>query len=295
MDRKHERDPRGDRFDRVERGGEGVAGIHVGRPVQGEHAIAARREPEAIDHVGGSVQGVVQRVDHHVADEDDALRGNSLGVQVGLGIVRRDQQQIGELVGEDAVDLLGHGPVAGAQAGFDVGDGDAELGGCEGRGQGAGDVADDDEELGAVAGELCLHGEQDRRGDLGVGGAVDLEHDIRLRDPEIAEEHLAHAGVMMLSRVNESGRDVPAFELPPDRRDLHEVRACPGDDTDHGSAWGLEVEPWVSAPGRDASSSDSPAHPRDLSGARGARYNRGRGRRPGRARTGMNPDTMANN
>ena len=62
----------------------------------------------------------------HVADEVDAV-GHALGREVGDGGRRRREQPAREVVGHDAVDLLGHPPVEAAQAGLDVRDGDAEL------------------------------------------------------------------------------------------------------------------------------------------------------------------------
>ncbi len=42
----------------------------------------------------------------------EALLRDALGDQVLRGVARGVEQQIGDLIGEDAVDLLGHGPVA---------------------------------------------------------------------------------------------------------------------------------------------------------------------------------------
>ena len=69
-----------------------------------------------------------QRVDHRVADEVDACRRRGprwRGVRQRPGYVTK--QQVGELVGEPSVDLLGHRHVEAAQAGLDVSDGDARA------------------------------------------------------------------------------------------------------------------------------------------------------------------------
>ena len=82
-----------------------------------------------------------QRVDHRVADEAHAAAVDALGGQVRGCLGAVGEEEIGHPVGEDAVDLLGHGPVERAQAGLDVGHGDAELGGGERGGERRVDVA----------------------------------------------------------------------------------------------------------------------------------------------------------
>src|SRR6056297_2128940 len=46
-----------------------------------------------------------QRVDHRVADEADAVDVTALVAEVAVGLRRGDQQQVGEQVGDAAVDL----------------------------------------------------------------------------------------------------------------------------------------------------------------------------------------------
>src|SRR4029079_5200431 len=66
-------------------------------------------------------------VDHDVADEVDAFPRHACGQQVLVGIGRWRPQYVGDRVGHEAVDLLGHAPVAAAQPGFEVNHGYAEL------------------------------------------------------------------------------------------------------------------------------------------------------------------------
>src|SRR5256884_2419051 len=50
------------------------------------------------------------RVDHHVADEVHAVRGNPLGLEVLRRVTRRQEQQVRQSVRDHAVDFFGHGP-----------------------------------------------------------------------------------------------------------------------------------------------------------------------------------------
>ncbi len=60
-----------------------------------------------------------RNVDHHVADELDAA-GDVLALEVRHRGRRGAEQQIGEVVGENAVELLGHRAVERPHAGLDV-------------------------------------------------------------------------------------------------------------------------------------------------------------------------------
>jgi hypothetical protein len=88
----------------------------------------------------------------------DALAGEVLG-----GAALRREQQVRELVGEQAVELFGHGAVAAAQAGLHVRHGDVQLGRAERGGEGGVDVADDDHEVGAFLEEHRLEALEDVR------------------------------------------------------------------------------------------------------------------------------------
>ena len=92
-------------------------------------------------------QIVDQGIDHDVADELDLLPGDAFPEQVFVGVLRGGQEQVGQGVGHQAVDLLRHGPVEAAQAGLDVGDPDAHLGADQGAGHRRVDVPDDDDPI----------------------------------------------------------------------------------------------------------------------------------------------------
>ena len=80
-----------------------------------------------------------------------ARRVDALGAEVRERLVRVGEEQIGELVGDDAVDLLGHRAVEAAQPRLEVGDRDPELGGDERRGERRVHVAGNDHEVRALA------------------------------------------------------------------------------------------------------------------------------------------------
>ena len=103
---------------------------------------ASSRVPARARPAGStSIEQPEEAVDHRVADQLHAVAGDPLGGQVLDRVRGGAEQQVGDAVGEDAVHLLGHLPVARAQARLDVGDGDAQLGRGERRGQGRVDVA----------------------------------------------------------------------------------------------------------------------------------------------------------
>ena len=98
----------------------------------------------------GRRQVVHQGVNHDVADQVDLGRRDPFAAEVFVGVRRGGQQEIGDGVGDEAVDFLGHGAVEAAQAGFDVGHLDAQLGGDQRAGHGGVDVADDHDPVGLV-------------------------------------------------------------------------------------------------------------------------------------------------
>src|SRR5271166_6567596 len=67
-------------------------------------------------------------VDHDVADEVNLFAIDAFAEEILVTVGRWREEQIGELVGEQAVDFFRHGAVAGAQSGLDVADGYSELG-----------------------------------------------------------------------------------------------------------------------------------------------------------------------
>ena len=97
--------------------------VHVGRPMEGGQRVLPRAQAELAQY-GQSLrrrQHPGQAVHHDVAHKVDLLRSDAFAPQIVVGVARGREQQVGDLVGEQAVDFLRHGAVAGAQSGFDVG------------------------------------------------------------------------------------------------------------------------------------------------------------------------------
>ena len=71
---------------------------------------------------------------------------------------------------------------------------------------------------------------------MGVGGRTHLQIDIGLRQGQILKEGMGHVFVIMLTGMNQEmvnwsiGGLVIRVDGLDDRRDLHEVGPCPGDE-----------------------------------------------------------------
>ena len=172
-----------------------------------------------------------QRVDHHVADLADAPVGDAFPAQVLVRVRARREQQVGERVRDEPVDLLGHAAVERAQPGLHVRGPHADLGRDEGRGHRRVDVAHHHQPVGAVGLDHGLEAQHDLGGLRGVALRAHLQVLVGRCDPELVEEHLRHRFVVMLPGVDEALLEAaPARgHAAHDRRHLHEVRPGPHD------------------------------------------------------------------
>ncbi len=173
-------------------------------------------------------------IDHDVADADDAIGRDTLGAQIVVGVLRRGPQQIGDRIGDDPVDFLGHGAVAAAQAGLEMGERQAELLCDQTASQRRVDVADHDDPVGRRRAAEALIGNHHAAGLLGVAAAADLEIVVRRRQSEIGEERIRHVGVVVLAGMDDDRRGPVARrgERVIERRDLHEIRPRRRDEMD---------------------------------------------------------------
>ena len=139
------------------------------------------------------------------------------------------------MVGQDAVDLLGHAPVERAQAGLDVGDRDVQLGGREGAGERRVGVAVDEQPVRLPGDELALDPGQHLAGLGAVGPGADLEVDVRIGDAELVEEDARHLVVVVLAGVKKRLAVAPPKDAG-DRPGFDELGACADDGQDvHGA------------------------------------------------------------
>ena len=201
-------------------------GRDVRLAVEGEDEVAARLDPAPLQGVralsrdrGEAEVGVV----HDVADLVDAVR-DPLGDQVCDGHVRGTEEQAREPVDEHPVQLLGHRPVEGAQAGLHVRDGDEQLS----RGQRARErrvrVPEDEDDVGLLLQHHRLDLREHPAGLLAVRPRARLEPVARRCKLELLEEDGRKLRVVMLARVQHDLVHPALAEREGERGRLDELR-----------------------------------------------------------------------
>lgn len=140
--------------------GQNFGVVDVGRAMEGGEDVVLRVEPEAGKCVllARFGQGLDQAVDHDVPHEMDLFPANPFAEQIGVTIGGGRKKQIGQLIGEEAIDLLGHGPIKRSEAGLDMGHSDAKLGRDQSAAEGGIDVANNENPVGSVLQEDRLKG-----------------------------------------------------------------------------------------------------------------------------------------
>jgi len=109
-----------------------------------------------------------ERIVHDVAGEAGAIR-KALVLQVVDGGLRGAEEEVGGVVGEDAIDLFGHQTIEAAEAGLDVGEWHAELRCGERAGQRRVRVAEDDDPVWLLGNEDGLEAQEHLGGLLSMG------------------------------------------------------------------------------------------------------------------------------
>ena len=174
----------------------------------------------------GPLEDPEEAVDHRVADQLHAVAADSLVGQVLDRVLRGAEQQAGDAVGDDAVDLLGHRPVVAAQSRLDVRNANAAFPRRHRAGECRIDIPGDDHQIGTKFGErvleLCCRALRRAR----------VKLDVRPRQRQLGKEDVFQERVVVLTRVDEPLLDVSTpLERRVDRGHLHVVR--PGaDDVD---------------------------------------------------------------
>ena len=196
---------------------------------------------------------VDEAVDHHVADEVDARRRHVLPQQVRRGALFRREEHVGDRIGQHAIDLFGHGPVAAAQPRLDVRQqrpravGILQL--CRGQRarQRRVDVADDDNGRRLMLEQGRLEPLQHAPGLRAVRPRADGQGDVRPGQAQLPEEDVRHRLVVVLAGMDDLRVEIRhRAQTLEERRDLHEVgpRAGHEEHTAHREGlWGPVARP----------------------------------------------------
>ncbi len=179
----------------------GVRGAVDGEKEEGTR-VQAEFEKDCLGRTA-TAAGCEEGIDHDIAGVFRPSGEPLDGEVLDGGFVGR-KKEVGGVVDENPVDLLGHGPVEAAQAGLDVDDGDAELRSGEGAGEGAVGIAEDDDGAGGVREQVGLDAFEGTGGHCRVGTGADAEVAMGLGDAEFAEEPFRHAFVVVLAGVQDA-------------------------------------------------------------------------------------------
>ena len=158
------------------------------------------------------------------------LPGPAFGQQVVHAALLGDEVVIGDLVGEDPVDLLRHAAVPAAQAALQVAEGDAQLVGGDRPRQGAVHVTDHEHEVRALLVHHAFQAQHDVR-HLGVRRAGLDAQPVVGRKAELLEEDIGHPRIEVLAGMHQLNVQVGirGGHLL-EAGDLDEVGACAHDD-----------------------------------------------------------------
>src|SRR6266700_967486 len=139
-----------------------------------------------------------QRIDHDVSYEVHTLHADALATEVVGGGTFGRVEHVADLVGEQAIDLLGHRPIEAPQARLDMYYRDALLDGHQAARQRGIDVSDHDYATRRRDVDHGLEAAHDLRGLLRVGAGADVEHDVRCAQLEVGKQQILHFRVVML-------------------------------------------------------------------------------------------------
>ena len=216
-------------------------------PVDGREHERARLEvgQDRGRVVGDQGRGGEAHVGHDVAGDDRAV-AQALGTQVREGDLGRGEAQVGCVVGEHPVVLLGHPAVERPQAGLEVGQRQVQLHRGEGTGERASWCRRRRAPSRGVLEEDGVHRREHGAGLDPVGAGADAEVDVGGRDVEILEEDVGHVGVVVLARVDDDVLVARGGHRVGDGRELDELGAGTDDRQDsHGWALPWGAMSWV--------------------------------------------------
>lgn len=124
--------------------------------------------------------------------------------QVFAGEFGGCEEIVGNGIGYHSVDFFGHRQVVGANAGLDVGNGNAEFFSYDCTGHRGGYVADNKHQIGRIGDKVALESSHNRSCLFGLSAATTAEVHIGLRNAELFEERAAHLLIIVLSRVDQT-------------------------------------------------------------------------------------------
>ena len=232
MHREHEGNLALEASDRSHQPREYLRLIDVGRPMHRQDRVPSGLNVKTFEDWRACDTGAAceQCVDHHIADEMDAVAGNVFRAQVCHTAQLGDEQPVADRIGEDAIDLFGHRAIEAAQASLDVRDRNAELDRGQGARQRRVHVADDEDDVRFLPLEHWLEAFHNFGRLHGVRTGADFQILVRGWDLQLGEKTLRHLFVVVLAGVDEERIDVVALlDLPQERGDLHEVGPGAGD------------------------------------------------------------------
>ena len=130
------------------------------------------------------------------------MGGKSRGSSARGSAFRR-AEQVGNLAGQDPVDLLRHRAIEGAQPGFHMDHRDSLLDGHQAARERGSHVADDDDARRLEAVEDRFKAFHDLGRLHGMRAGANLEVDVRLRQTEVLEDTVLHARIVVLPSVKQ--------------------------------------------------------------------------------------------
>ncbi len=165
---------------------------------------------------------------------------------------RRAEQQRRQMIGDAAVDFFRLGAAERPQASLDMEHGNVQLRRDQCGGQGRIGVAVNKKSVGPVGGQNRFQRDQHAPGHIAVAAAADAQVVIGRRQAKLTEEHVGHAVVEMLTRVDQGFLDARVPEGARHRSGLDELGARPDDGCDAGHAPtasfnAVRMRSWVAA------------------------------------------------
>ena len=158
--------------------------------------------------------------------EVNPLGRDPLAQQIVVGVRRGGEAQRRELVRQQPVELLGHGPVTAPESRLEVRDRNVPLRRRERRGQRRVHVPHHQHQVRRLCLEMGLKRGHHRCRLRGVAPRADPQVDVRLTDPESLQEHRGHALVVVLAGMDQdTAESASSIQCAQHRSHLHEVGA----------------------------------------------------------------------